>query len=307
MDKDMYMYRARVVGKFPTVPFHYSAMEVCGRPPKAKHRPSKTMPLMKHPNHQHRDEFGNLYGGEMNLTMQSRVVGDTIQDIEARRHQASMQAQQHANFPRYIPLNDVQLPVYTFKELEDLGKATLKKRCLDYKALVEATGCRFFENHEHLKLNAAQGEDKLLEWFINVQVTLARALGMEGLDHEGFGAGHLADTLKEPPAKHNKQPQQQQQRRQPQQPQMTQEEYEQLMMQRQYHHQQMQQMQQVQQVQQYPDHEFENYSNGPPPSRGGMKGDSSMHHVSADPRDASRFEDAARIRARNSGSSNIFG
>ena len=271
------------------------------------------MPLMKHSYH-NRDSYGNLYGGEMNHGMQSRVVGETIQDIEARQLMASRQAQEHANFPRFMELNGTHLPLYKYKELEDLGKQTLKKRCLDFRDLVEATGCRFFENHVHLKLNAAQGEDKLLEWFINVQVTLAAALGMDGLDHEGFGAGHLAGTLP-PPAKHNKQ------QRQPPAPQqeMTQEEYEQLMLERQYQLQQQQNHQQQQRQQQqhlqqqhlqenFDHEEYENYCNGPPPSRGQPRTkQTGMHDVSSDPRYASRFDDAAQIRARNSTGSNIFG
>ena len=174
------------------------------------------MPLMKH-SYDNRDALGNLPGGETNYSMQSRVVGDTIEDIEARRMQASRQAHAHANFPRFMDLNDVQLPLYKFSELEDLGKQTLKKRCLDFRDMIEQTGCKFFENHGHLKLNAAQGEDKMLEWYINVQVTLAAALGMDELDHVAFGAPHLAGSLP-PPMTHNKQQRQpQQQQRQPQQ------------------------------------------------------------------------------------------
>merc|ERR1719460_2261442 len=127
--------------------------------------------------------------------MQSRVVGDTIEDVEARRMRASMQAHAHANFPRTMELNDVHLPLYKYAELEDLGKPTLKKRCLDFRDMIEQSGCKFFENHAHLKLNAAQGEDKLLEWYINVQVTIAAALGLNGLDHAAFGAPQLAGTL----------------------------------------------------------------------------------------------------------------
>ena len=278
------------------------------------------MPLMKHSLH-NRDSYGNLFGGEMNHSMQNRVVGDTIQDVENRRMEASMQAQEYANFPRFMELNDVQLPLYKFKELEDLGKQTLKKRCLDFRDMIEASGCMFFENHTHLVLNAAQGEDKLLEWYINVEVTLATALGMKGLDHAGFGASHLAGSLP-PPVKHSKQ-QQQQRQQQPSQQQMTQEQYEQLMMQRQYQQQQqqmqqqqmmMQQQQQMQQQQymqqqqqQFRDHDYENYQNAPPPSRGAPQKHAGLHDVSSDPREATRFDDAARIRAKNSGGSNIFG
>merc|ERR1719460_1315231 len=136
--------------------------------------------------------------------MQSRVVGDTIEDVEARRMRASKQAYAHVNFPRFMELNDVHLPLYKYAELEDLGKPTLKKRCLDFRDMIELTGCKFFENHAHLKLNAAQGEDKLTEWYINVQVTIAAALGMDELDHAAFGAAHLAGSLP-PPATHNKQ------------------------------------------------------------------------------------------------------
>jgi len=281
------------------------------------------MPLMKHSLH-NRDSLGNLFGGEMNHSMQSRVISGTIQDVENRRMEASMQAQEYANFPRFMELNDVQLPLYKFNELEDLGKPTLKKRCLDFRDMIEASGCMFFENHQHLLLNAAQGEDKLLEWYINVQVTIATALGMEGLDHAGFGAPHLAGSLP-PPVKHSRQQQQQQQQRQqmPSQ-QMTQEQYEQLMMQRQYQQQQQQQMQQQQmqqhmqqqqymqqqqqqQQQHFRDYEFENSQNAPPQSRGAPQAHTGLHDVGSDPREASRFDDAARIRAKNSGGSNIFG
>jgi len=281
------------------------------------------MPLMKQGVYQ-RDSHGNLFGGEMNHSMQNRVVSETIMDVEDRRLRASEEAREHANFPRFMELNDTMLPLYKFKELEDLGKPTLKKRCLDFRDQIEATGCMFFENHLHLNLNAAQGEDKLLEWYINVQVTLAAALGLDGLDHAGFGAPHLAGSLP-PPAKHN-----QQRRQQPSQ-QMTQEQYEQLMMQRQYQQQQQQQqqeeeeayMRQQQQQQQYHHHhqqqqymrqqqqqqqQHENvHHNVPPPSRGAPQKQAGLHDVGMDPRDASRFDDAARIRAKNNGVSNIFG
>jgi len=242
-----------------------------------------------------RDAHGNLPGGQMNHTMQSRVISESIEDVEARRLQASMQARAYATFPRTMELNGVHLPLYKFKELEDLGSSTLKKRCLDFRDQIESTGCKFFENHLHLKLLAAQGEDKLLEWYINVQVTLASALNM-GLDHAAFGAAHLEDTLQLPPARHNKQAPQQQQQQQ----QMTQEQYDHIMMMRQ----QQQQMQQMKmQMQENNFHNYSPPSHGqremkPPPSRG--------MHDNSDP-NASRFEDAARIRAKNNGGSNIFG
>ena len=134
-----------------------------------------------------RDSLGNLPGGMTNMDMQQRVIGNTREDIEHKQHLAALQAQSHANFPRAMELNGVELPVYKFHELEDLGKKTLKQRCLDLRDLVEQSGCRFFENHAHLRLNAAVGEDVLLEWYVNVQVTIATALGM-GLDHAAFGA-----------------------------------------------------------------------------------------------------------------------
>ena len=191
---------------------------------------------------QGRDHLGNLPGGEMNMSIQNRVIGDTIEDIAARKQQAAMDARAHAYFPRSMDLNGFELPLYKWKELEDLGKPTLKKRCLTLRDMIEQSGCRFFENHAHLKLNAAVGEDILMEWYINVQVTIAAALGLEDLDHAAFGAPHLAGSLP-PPAVNNRQQKQQQS---PPQQQMTQQQYEQLMRQQQQQQQQMQMQMQMQ-------------------------------------------------------------
>ena len=258
-----------------------------------------------------RDANGNLPGGQMNQSMQNRVVGDTIEDIAARRQRAEQDAAAHANFPRFMELNDVQLPLYKWTELEDLGKQTLKKRALTFRDMIEQSGCKFFENHAHLKLNAAQGEDKILEWYINVQVTIAAALGLHELDHAAFGAPHLAGSLPEPSANNrnrNAPPPQAQQR------QMSQQQYEQMMMQQQQQQQMQQQMQMQQQQQmmmmqqQQYRQENDDYQNRPPPSRGQPQKapPSRGMHDNSDP-NASRFDDAARIRAKNAGGSNIFG
>jgi hypothetical protein len=207
------------------------------------------------------------------------VIGDTIEDIDKRRQLAHRQAVAHASFPRFLELNDVQIPLFKLKELEDLGKPKLKQRCLDLRDIVDRSGCLFFENHHHLKLNAAQGEDVLCDWYLSVQVTIAAALGMSELNFTAFGAPHLEGSLPQPMA-HS---QQRQQRQSP--PQMSHEEYEHnmAMMQRQmYEQQQMQQAQPQVQVR--------------PTSQG-------MHEGVP----ASRFDDAARIRTKNLGSNNIFG
>ena len=209
----------------------------------------------------------------MNMSMQGKVMGNTREAIERKQQLASQQAEEYANFPREMELNDVTIPLYKYKELEILGKKVLKQRCLDLRDTVESTGCRFWDHHPHLKLNAARGEDVLLEWYINVQVTLTNALGMAHLDHAAFGAP--ACNLP-PPVTHNKQSQQQRQQ---------------------------QQQQQYQQYQQpdvgycndFDDH-FSGRSHTPRsvPQHGGFA--LQPPHMQED---ADRFEDAARIRARN--------
>jgi len=263
---------------------------------------------MRH-SYNNRDHFGNLPGGQMNHGMQSRVVNKTIEDVEAERDRAAMQAVAHATFPRYLELNEIELPLYKYRELEDLGKQTLKARCLALRDLIERTGCLFFENHAHLKLNAAQGEDKLLEWYLNVEVTIAAALGMEELDHAAFGAAHLAGSLP-PPAVHNQQrkPSQRQmmsqsqydqaqlQQAQQQQAEQQQAQYEQMAMRRRQQQQQQQMMAMMQE------------ENRPPPSCGQPQKapPSRGMHDNSGP-NASRFDDAARIRAKNNSGSSIFG
>ena len=219
----------------------------------------------------------------MNMSIQDKVIGNTREEIEHKQYLASVQAANYANFPRSMDLNDVQIPLYKFNELEDLGRKTLKQRCLDLRDLVESSGCRFFENHPHLKLNAAQGEDVILEWYMNVQVTFAAALGMDGLDHRAFGAPASMGNSLPPPAVNNHQRQHQGQRQQYQQ--------------QQYHQQQYQQRQGH-------DNDFDDHLCGrshtprgvpqhggfallPPHLQGGMDNE------------ATRFDDAARIRAKN--------
>ena len=252
-----------------------------------------------------RDQLGNLAGGQMNMSMQDKVVGNTREDIEHKQYLASIQAAQFTNFPRFMELNDVNIPLYKFDELEDLGKKTLKQRCLDLRDLVDSTGCRFFESHQHLKLNAAQGEDVLLEWYINVQVTLAAALGQPELDHVAFGApAGMGDSLPAP-AVHNKQRQQQPQQQQ----QYQQQQYQQ----QRYQQQQYQQRQQPPAHQGY-DNDFEDHLLGRShtprgvPQHGGFAL-APPHLQGGSPSqdgEASRFDDAARIRERNNPTSRPF-
>jgi len=255
----------------------------------------------------------------MNMSMQNSVMGNTREEIEYKQRLASLQAAQFASFPREIELNDVSIPLYKFKDLEDLGKKTLKQRCLDLRDLIESTGCRFFENHPHLKLNAAQGEDVLLVWFMNVQVTITAALGRPELDHVAFGApASMGDSLP-PPAVHNKQqrpsPRQQQYQQQMQQTQMQQQQQQvqrQQMQQRQHMQQQMQQQQyqQRQHQQQHYDNDFDDHLNGRShtprgvPQSGGFA--FAPPHLQQQDGEASRFDDAARIRARNNSSARPF-
>lgn len=86
-----------------------------------------------------RDCLGNLPGGMMNESMQQRVIGNTREDFERKQQLASIQAEQYANFPREMELNDVHIPLYKYRELEDLGKKTLRQRCLDFRDMVEST------------------------------------------------------------------------------------------------------------------------------------------------------------------------
>ena len=256
-----------------------------------------------------RDALGNLPGGAMNMSMQDRVIGNTREHIEHKQHLASVQAAEFANFPRTLDLNGVSIPIYKYQELEILGKKILKQRCLDFRDVVENTGCRFFENHPHLRLNAAQGEDVLLDWFFNVQVTLAAALGQPELDHAAFGAPAGKGASLPPPAVHNKQQQMRQQEEHMQQQQQYMQQYRQ--------QQQYMQQQQQQQQQQYTQHDcandFDDHYNqrsrtprGVPQHGGFALAPPHLQGGGVEDAEASRFEDAARIRARNNPSARPF-
>jgi len=278
-----------------------------------------------------RDALGNLPGGEMNMSMQDRVINNTREHIERKQHLASMQAAEFANFPRALDLNGVSIPIYKYQELEILGKKILKQRCLDFRDLVETTGCLFFENHPHLRLNAAVGEDVLLEWFFNMQVTLAAAIGQPELDHAAFGAPAGMGASLPPPAVHNKQqPARRQQQHMQQQQQQQQQQYMQQQQQQQYMQQQQQQQQQYmqqqrqqqqymqqqrqqQQQQQGPANDFDDHYNqrshtprGVPQHGGFALAPPHLQGAGVEDGEASRFDDAARIRARNNPSARPF-
>jgi hypothetical protein len=256
------------------------------------------------------------------------VVGATREEIERRQHLASVQAAEFASFPRAMDLNGVSIPLYKLRELDDLGKKTLKQRCLDLRDLVEASGCRFFESHPHLRLNAAQGEDVLLAWYLNVQVTLAAALGMPELDHVAFGApASMGDALP-PPVVHNQQRQRQpplQQQRPNQHEEYQLQQYQQQQYQQQQYQQQQRQQQQRQQQQQYQqyqqyqqqqhrENDFDDHFQGRSytprgvPQHGGFALQPPHLQGGSPSQDgeASRFDDAARIRARNNPTSRPF-
>jgi hypothetical protein len=255
-----------------------------------------------------RDHRGNLPGGETNLSMQSHVVGDTLEEKEHSRYLAHMEAQEFANFPRSIEINGVELPLYKFLELENLGRLTLKTRSQDFRDRVEATGSQFFENHPHLRLRIAAGEDIMLKWYMDVQVTLCAALGMHHLDHAAFGAPWASDLPA--PVVHSQQhrnelTQQQQyeqhgiqrQRQMEQEHQLRQQQQQELLQQQQW-------LQQQQSIENGDRFEWQQPAGVRTPQSVPQHGGFALQPPHLQPQQdvGTRFDEAARIRVRNSSS-----
>ena len=141
-----------------------------------------------------RNKWGTLHGGEQNETMQSHVQGDTMKDVEHQRWLAHKEAALHATFPTELCLNGIEIPIFKLPELESIGAKRLKLRALNTRDLIKSTRSNFFGHHPELVLNPNAPEEALMKWFIDVQVTIAAALGADDLDHAAFGAPHFEGT-----------------------------------------------------------------------------------------------------------------
>ena len=134
--------------------------------------------------------------------------------LSIRRPRTVGAPQVHAAFPTEFTLNGVAIPVYKMPELEALGAKRLKERAMNLRDRINAAKCNLFGHHPHLALNVYASPDVLLKWMIDVQVTIAEAIG-EGdgagnlLDHAAFGAPEFA--AEHPAQSHQQQLQQQQQ------------------------------------------------------------------------------------------------
>ena len=135
-----------------------------------------------------RSHRGNLYGGAMNMSMQRHQQCETLEEKEHKRWLAHKDAALAATFPKSLDLNGISIPIFKYEELVPLGPKRLRMRALNMRDLLQATKSRFFEHHTNLVLNPNQTEEILCKWMIDVQVTLAAAVGFEDLDHAAFGA-----------------------------------------------------------------------------------------------------------------------
>lgn len=142
------------------------------------------------------------------MSMQQYQMCETLEEKEHKRWLAHRDAALQANFPTILGFNGVDVPLFKWKELEALGPKTLKQRALNLRDLVESTRSNFFPHHPQLVLNQHLHPDALAHWIIDVQVTLAAAVGESELDHAAFGVALKAT------APH----QQQQQQRRPEPP-----------------------------------------------------------------------------------------
>ena len=109
----------------------------------------------------------------------------TRDEIEAMRYEAHLQAQQHSNFPTELTINQISIPLAKYAELEKLNTKVIKNKALNLRDAVEATKSRFFEHHAKLARVPHQS-DQIASWMIQVQVLLCQALGWE-LDEASFG------------------------------------------------------------------------------------------------------------------------
>lgn len=105
---------------------------------------------------------------------------------EARRMQANADAQNHFNFPTFVVLNKVEIPISKYSELQQLKFSNLKQRALNLREIIDSTGSNFFGHYKHLELRATHA-DAVVAWFIAVQVEICNRLGYQ-FDHTSFGA-----------------------------------------------------------------------------------------------------------------------
>jgi len=115
------------------------------------------------------------------------ISEETNQKLESARLAARQDAARHSNFPTFLDLNGVRIPLAKYSELESLKLANIKQRAKNLVDSVNSTGSRFFEHYSHLAYKPGAA-DVITLWIIDVQVQLAVALGHSGLDAQAFGA-----------------------------------------------------------------------------------------------------------------------
>ena len=125
----------------------------------------------------------------------AKKIDRTRDEIEQERLEAHHEAMAHANFPTTLTINQVDIPLAKYKELEQLSDKRIKDKALNLKDSVNQTGSRFFEHHKHLARVPHQS-DMCMAWIIDVQVILSNALGWE-FDASDFGAP-AADMTAQP-------------------------------------------------------------------------------------------------------------
>mmetsp|Transcript_44482 Transcript_44482/g.88896 ORF Transcript_44482/g.88896 Transcript_44482/m.88896 type:complete len:226 (-) Transcript_44482:374-1051(-) len=105
---------------------------------------------------------------------------------EERRLKAHHEAQNYANFPTFVVLNHIEIPICKYSELDGLKFANLKQRAFNLRDIIDSTDSNFFGHYPHLALRATNAE-AVVAWFIAVQVEICNALGYQ-FDNASFGA-----------------------------------------------------------------------------------------------------------------------
>jgi len=145
-----------------------------------------------------RDHRGNLMGGAMNMSMQRHQQCETLEEKEHKRWLAHRDAALAATFPTALEFNGISIPIFKVGELAPIGGSRLRQRALNLRDRVNATKSRFFDHYPRLTLNPNAAEELLIKWMVDVQVELAKALGIEDLDHAAFGASTKPELWQRP-------------------------------------------------------------------------------------------------------------
>lgn len=112
---------------------------------------------------------------------------DTTNDErEAARWAARQEAKATAEFPTFVLLNGIEIPIVKYNQVESMNSKIIKQAALNLRDAIDSSGCRFFDHYSHLKLNAHAQPEILVRWFMDVQLIICNRLGY-GFTEQSFG------------------------------------------------------------------------------------------------------------------------